>query len=444
MKRGDFPKDFYFGTATAAYQIEGAYKEDGKGLSVWDVFCQKEGAIENGDTGNVACDHYHRYEEDVEIMKDIGLNAYRFSISWPRVMPDGVMKNQKGIDFYHRLIDKLLENGITPFITLYHWDLPYELDKKGGWLNPDIASYFKKYAEEMFKEYGDKVKHWITVNEPWSNAFLGYFFGEHAPGHRSMQEAITASHNMLRAHGYAVKAFREVDKGGEIGLTNVTIAVQSHTNSFLDRLAARFVDEAINGWFYEPVINGRYPKFAKTILKLMGVKVPKSDFEIISQPIDFFGVNYYTRIIAAFSSRSFYRQVEGDGPKTEMGWEIYPQGLYDVLVKAWKDSTKVYNPEKFKLYITENGIATPDKLENGIVNDQGRIDYLMSHMESVLRAIKDGVNVKGYFIWSLMDNFEWAYGYSKRFGIVYVDYQTLNRYLKESAKWLKTWLEESE
>jgi len=435
IRRSDFPKDFYFGTATASYQIEGAVDEDGKGPSIWDVFSHTPGKTFNGDTGDIACDHYHRYKEDVQIMKDIGLNAYRFSVSWPRIMPDGKNINQKGIDFYNRLVDELLEADITPFVTLYHWDLPYALQEKGGWLNPDIAMYFRAYATFMFDELGDRVKHWITLNEPWCSSFLGYFTGEHAPGHQNLQEAILAAHNLLRAHGYAVQSFREEVKDGEVGLTNVTMKVEPGDSKPESFLVAGLVDKIVNAWFHDPVVFGKYPEEAVKNYLERGIQVPSEDLEVISSPIDFFGVNYYTRTLVAYDENSplGFSYVQGDLPKTEMGWEIYPQGLFETLVNL---------KERYKLplYITENGMAGPDKVENGRVKDTYRIEYLEKHFESALSAIEAGVDLRGYFIWSLMDNFEWAHGYSKRFGIVYVDYATQKRILKDSALWLKDFI----
>lgn len=435
IKRSDFPDDFLFGTATAAYQIEGAVNEDGRGPSIWDVFSHTPGKTLNGDTGDKACDHYHRYKEDIGLMKEIGLDAYRFSISWPRIMPDGKNINQKGLDFYNRLVDELLENGIIPFITLYHWDLPYALYEKGGWLNPDIAMYFRAYATLMFDELGDRVKNWITLNEPWCSSFLGYFTGEHAPGHTNLQEAIIVAHNLLRSHGHAVQAFREEVKDGHIGLTNVVMKVEPGDSKPESFLIANIVDKLVNAWFHDPVVFGRYPEEALKTYRELGLDIPTEDMNIIQTPIDFFGVNYYTRTLVVYdeSNPMRFSYVQGNLPKTEMGWEIYPQGLFDMLVNL---------KERYKLpvYITENGMAGPDKLENGKVEDDYRIEYLEKHFSKVLEAINAKVAVKGYFIWSLIDNFEWAYGYSKRFGIIYVDYNTQKRILKKSAKWLKEFL----
>jgi len=435
IKRSNFPEDFIFGTATAAYQIEGAVNEDGREPSIWDVFSHTPGKVKNMENGDIACDHYHRYIEDIEIMKEIGLDAYRFSISWSRVLSKGKIKNEKGLDFYNRLVDELLKNNITPFITLYHWDLPYYLYEKGGWLNPDIALYFQDYAALIFETLGDRVKNWITLNEPWCSSFLGYFMGTHAPGHKNINEAFIAAHNLLKAHGHAVKVFREIVKDGKIGITNVVSKIEPAQENEEDFQVAILVDEFVNGWFHDPVVFGKYPENAKGLLKQLGLKIPEDDMDIISQPIDFFGVNYYSRQLIKYDPYNplMYKHVEGELPKTEMGWEIYPKGLYDML-------KKLHQRYGLPLYITENGMAGPDKLINNIVNDHYRIDYLEKHFQQALLAIKNGVNLKGYFIWTLMDNFEWAEGYSKRFGIVYVDYKTQKRYLKKSALWLKEFL----
>ncbi len=436
VKRSDFPQNFLWGTATAAYQIEGAVKEDGRGPSIWDVFSHTPGKIFQNHNGDVATDHYHRYVEDVEIMADIGLNSYRFSISWPRVMPDGKRKNQKGIDFYNKLVDLLLEKGIKPLITLYHWDYPYALYEKGlDWRHPDSAMYFRDYAGAIFEIFGDRVKLWATINEPWCVAFLGYFFGEHAPGHQNIKEAYEVAHNLLRAHGHAVRVFREIVKDGEIGIVNVETKIEPASDSENDRIAALFADQAINGWFHDPIFKGEYPKELQNFLEKNGLVTKDTEMDVITEKIDYVGVNYYTRMLIKMDpSSSFgFSPVEGNLPKTEMGWEIYPQGLYDILMRLNSE----YNTP---VYITENGMAGPDELKDGEVDDPYRIDYLSSHFEMALRALKDGVNLKGYFIWTLMDNFEWAHGYSKRFGIVYVDYSTLDRIPKKSAKWLKKFL----
>ncbi len=434
VRRSDFPESFLFGVATSAYQIEGGVED--RSPSIWDVFSHTPGKVLNGDTGDVAVDHYHRYEEDVSIMSDMGIEAYRFSISWPRVMTDGVKPNQKGIDFYDRLIDLLLKNGIEPVVTLYHWDLPLALDDKGGWLNPDIALWFRDYAGEMFERFKDRVKIWITLNEPWCSAFLGYYFGVHAPGHRDLKEAFIAAHNLLRAHGYAVRAFRESNVKGEIGLTNVVTWIEPGGDKEEDIRAAQIVDTIVNGIFHQTVVYGKYPKMVLELAKGMGFDIPEDDMDVISEPFDFFGVNYYTRnlVVHDESDPLGFKTVPGPGPKTDMGWEVYPEGLYLSL-------TKLYKEYGIPLYITENGMAGSDVLIEGEVNDEYRIDFISSHVEQLHRALKEGVDVRGYFVWTLMDNFEWQYGYSKRFGLVYIDYQhDLKRIPKKSARWYKMWL----
>ncbi len=436
ISRSDFPKDFLWGTATSAYQIEGAANEDGKGPSIWDVFSHTPGKIYMNQNADIATDHYHRYEEDIKIMKEIGLNAYRFSISWPRVMPDGRKKNEKGMNFYEKLVDKLLENEITPFITLYHWDYPYALYERGiDWTHPDSAFYFRDYAAAMFERLGDRVKLWTTHNEPWCAAFLGYYFGEHAPGHKDLQEAIYAAHNILRSHALALEAFREIVKDGKIGIVHMAIKVEPASDKEGDIRAAELADQAINGWFLQPLKEGKYPEDLRRLLESKGIKVPDEDLDIAAKPMDLFGVNYYTRLLikSCPECELGYDIARGPLPKTEMGWEIYPQGLYDTL-------KRYYELFEIPLYITENGIACKDEIEGDAVNDECRIDYLKKHFEMALKALKGGVDLKGYFIWSLLDNFEWTHGYSKRFGIVYVDYKTLRRIPKKSAIWLKEFL----
>lgn len=435
VRRSDFPDNFIFGVATASYQIEGAVNEDRRGPSIWDAFSHTPDKIMTGETGDVACDHYHRYKEDVRIMKELGIEGYRFSIAWPRIMPDGKQFNPKGMDFYQHLVDELLENKIIPMITLYHWDLPLALNDSKGWLSDDTPLYFRDYAATVFEKLGDRVKLWVTLNEPWCSSFLGYFMGVHAPGHTNLQEAITAAHNLLRAHGLAVKEFHSIVKDGSVGLTNVVSKVEPATDKLEDIEAAKVVDQLVNGWFHDTVIRGAYPAKARRSLEEIGVSVRNDDMDAISTPIDFFGVNYYTRQLIAFDPESpaKYKHVEGPLPKTEMGWEIYPQGLCDMLKRLWES-------HKLPLYVTENGMAGPDALQGGEVHDPYRIEYLESHFKKALEAMKAGVDLRGYFVWTLMDNFEWAYGYSKRFGIVYTDYNTQKRYLKDSAKWYKEFL----
>lgn len=436
-----FPKEFLWGAATASYQIEGAWNEDGKGESIWDRFAHTPGTIYENQNGDIACDHYHRYEEDVELMAEIGLKAYRFSISWPRIFPEGRGKlNPKGVYFYEKLIDKLLEKNIKPAITLYHWDLPQALEDKGGWLNRDTAKYFSEYANFMFYKFGDVVPIWITLNEPFVSAFLGYAWGWHAPGKKDMKGAFVAGHNMLLAHGLAVQAYRDGGYKGNIGITINVATVYPETNSEEDLKAAEKQDAFGNRWFIDPIFKRKYPEIIWKILEEnnWSFDFPISDFDIISSPIDFMGINYYTRNIVAYDKNSHLgvKRVEGPNEHTDMGWEVYPDGLYDILIQLYRDY-------KIPIYITENGAAYNDTVEDGRIRDINRLNYLKEHIKRTYFAIRDGVDLRGYFVWSLMDNFEWAHGYSKRFGIIYVDYNTQKRILKDSAYFYKKVIEEN-
>jgi beta-glucosidase len=440
MSRLYFPKDFIWGSATAAYQIEGAYQEDGKGESIWDRFSHTPGKVANGDTGDVACDHYHRYKEDVELMKEIGLDSYRFSISWPRILPKGKGEiNQQGLDFYRGLINELLKAGIKPVVTLYHWDLPQALQEEGGWANREIVKHFVNYAEILFNEFGDVVSQWITHNEPFVVAFNGHGSGDHAPGIKDQQVALQVAHNLLLSHGLAVKKFRELKLDNEIGITLNLISSYPISDNVEDNKAAKRMEDYINGWFLEPLFKGRYPE---RIVEFYGEKfnnldIREDDMELIKEEIDFLGINYYSRSLVRYNKDSKFLGIEGVKPQdsqyTAMDWEIYPKGLYDLLIKLNQEYTQK------PLYITENGAAFDDKIsEGGGVHDQDRIDYLKAHFQSAYKAIQEGVALKGYYVWSLMDNFEWAYGYSKRFGITYIDYENnQRRILKDSAYWYK-------
>ncbi len=438
MGKKTFPRDFIWGVATAAYQIEGAWNEDGKGESIWDRFSHIPGKISDGSTGDVACDHYHLYKEDIKIIKELGVKSYRFSIAWSRVFPDGKGKpNMKGMDFYKRLAESLIENGITPAVTLYHWDLPQKLQDIGGWANRDVTDYFGEYAGFVFKELGDKVPIWITHNEPEVVSFVGNWEGRHAPGITDFSNALLVSHNLLLSHGKAVRAYREMGQKGEIGITLNLNPVYPATDNIEDMNAAKRFEQYHNRWFLDPVLKGEYPE---EILEWYQKRVVlpdtlKEDLEIISTPVDFLGINNY------FSS--YIKNSESNWPvhfeaamtgkdKTSIGWEIYPVGMYDLLMFLHK------NYKGTKLIITENGAAFDDSVNSsGKVEDKKRLGYLNGYIEQVHRAIQDGVNLKGYYVWSLMDNFEWAHGYTKRFGIVYVDYATGKRIIKESGLWYK-------
>jgi beta-glucosidase len=442
-KKLTFPPQFYWGTATASYQIEGGWNEDGKGESIWDTFSHTPGKIRDGSTGDVACDHYHRWKEDVALMKEIGCNAYRFSISWPRVIPKGKGKvNPLGLSFYDRLVDALLEANITPFITLYHWDLPQALQDEGGWANRDTAYYFAEYASVIAHKLGDRVKHWITHNEPWVVAWIGYGWGEHAPGIRNEKVAIQVSHHLLLSHGLAVEVLRDISPDSEVGITLNLSPIHPASDSEEDKLAASRQDGFLNRWFLDPVFRGHYPP---DILELFSANAPKvmpGDMAIIARRVDFVGINYYSRGIVRFNPKAGPLQAEGVAPEgaefTEMGWEIYPPGIYEIIMRVWKD----YQPKK--IYITENGAAFADEIApDGGVHDQKRIDYLREHFIQAHRAIEEGANLCGYFIWTLMDNFEWAHGFTKRFGIVYTDYPTQRRIMKDSALWYKNVIKEN-
>ncbi|MBN2252286.1 MAG: beta-glucosidase [Kosmotogaceae bacterium] len=436
-----FPEDFLWGVATAAYQIEGADLEEGKGPSIWSDFSHRPGRIDFGESGDVACDHYHRFKEDIDLMTSLGLNSYRFSISWPRVLPKGRgTTNQKGIDFYDKLVDELLEREIQPVVTLYHWDLPLDLQVRfGGWECRDISHYFADYSSVMFYRLGDRVKYWITLNEPYCSSHVSYLWGEHAPGKRDLKLSLSVAHNLLLSHGEAVRRFREEVKDGLIGLTNVSTLVEPATDSKEDLRAAKIYDQFINGWFFETPLTGEYPSELSAIFEKAGLApiIESGDMEIISVPFDFWGVNYYTRNLVRREESNILgtEVVQGELQKSEMGWEIYPEGLEAFLFKAYKEYGKK------PIYITENGIACKDKLLGGSVDDHCRIEYLRQHFSAALNAIKGGVDLRGYFVWTLMDNFEWARGFSKRFGLVYVDYNNdLKRIPKKSFEYYRDFI----
>jgi beta-glucosidase len=431
-----FPKGFTFGCATAAYQIEGAVAEDGRTESIWDRFCHTPGHILGGETGDKACDHYHRYAEDVDLMANIGLNSYRFSISWPRVIPHGRGPiNPKGMDYYSRLVDRLLENGIDPYVTLFHWDLPQDLQDKGGWANRDMVYYFRDYAGEMGNRLGDRVKYWMTHNEPAVFTACGHLEGVHAPGIKDLRTALQVAHHLLLSHGYAVYALRSNrTPSTQVGIALSMSPVSPASDRMEDIEAAKRMEGFNLRWFCDPLFLGEYPREMVQGYGFNSPLIEEDDLKVINAPVDFVGINYYFRNIIQFDSTVPIWQAKNVVPQeaefTDMGWEIYPQGLYGLLNRV----QELYHLKS--IYITENGAAFPDKLEkDGSVHDKDRIKYLESHFEAVNQAIKNGIPLKGYFIWSLMDNFEWAFGTSKRFGIIYTDYPTQKRYLKDSAYW---------
>jgi beta-glucosidase len=442
-----FKKDFIWGAASSAYQIEGAKLEGGKGLSVWDMMCRKQNAIKGNDTGDIACDHFYRYKEDVRLMKEIGLKAYRFSISWPRVIPDGVGKvNVKGLDFYDRLTDSLLENSIEPYLTLFHWDFPYELYKKGGWLNSDSSGWFAEYTKVIVEKLSDRVKNWITINEPKCYVLLGHQDGVHAPGLKlGVRDILQIAHNTLLAHGKSVQVIRSLSKQPcRIGYAPVGNIRYPRADSVEDIEAARsemFLfkkrDLWINSWWMDPVFFGRYPSEGLELFKEDLPEIKIEDLKIISQPVDFFGVNIYhgAKVFAGKNGMAQYDKQKPGYPKTANNWQITPECIY------W-GSRYYYERYKKPILIAENGISNIDWVcLDGSVHDPQRIDFINRYLLEFKRAAQDGVDLEGYFYWSAMDNFEWAEGYNERFGLIHVDYQTQKRTIKDSGYWYKKVIE---
>ena len=431
-----FPDQFAWGAAACAYQIEGAWNDDAKGPSIWDTFSRLPGKIMDGSNADVACDHYHRWQEDVGIMSGLNMNAYRLSISWPRVLPEGRGKvNAAGLDFYDRLIDALLARGIQPYVTLYHWDLPQALHDAGGWPNRDTARHFADYARVMAERLGDRVTKWMTHNEPSVVSLLGYFTGEYAPGEINPMATFQTAHNLFFSHGLAMQALRSAaKKTAEVGIVLHLRPVHPATDSDLDKAAAWRYDGVINRFFLDPVFLGRYPEDTWNLLEIVMPKIEDGDMKIISAPMDFLGVNYYTRFVMRHDPGTMLIQaVEAPPAESEYSglWEIYEPGLHEMLTRLRKD----YNPAH--IYITENGIPVPDGLDwDGRVRDYRRIRYIHDNLVQLHKAIDEGVPVKGYFHWSLLDNFEWSHGYEPRFGLVYMDYKTQKRTIKESGRWL--------
>lgn len=440
--RLEFPDGFVWGTATSAYQIEGARSEDGKGESIWDRFASTPGKTADGRDGSVACDHYHRYESDLDLMKQLGLRSYRFSISWPRIFPDGRgAVNPKGLAFYDRLVDAMLARGIRPFATLFHWDLPQALQDAGGWTNRATVHAFAHYVEIVAKKLGDRVKDWMTHNEPWVVAYCGHLFGDHAPGMRDLKTALSVAHGILLSHGKAVPVIRACSPGAQVGIVHNLEWVEPASQSEEDVAAAMRHDGAFNRWFLDPVFRGRYPGDMTAWFDGALPAVRDGDFEAISVPIDFLGVNYYTRRIMAHDpagrgtrGRSVLAARQVHWPFTARAdfeeWEIAPEGLYRTLLRVARD----YKPAF--LYVTENGTSLADAPgPDGAVHDCARKRYVAEHAAAVHQAIADGADVRGYFLWSFMDNFEWGFGFTKRFGITHVDYQTQKRTVKDSGLW---------
>ena len=442
MTQLGFPHGFLWGVATSAAQIEGGRREGGRGESIWDRFAAVPGQIADGSDPGVACDHYHRWPGDVRLLQWLGVGAYRLSIAWPRIQPEGRgAANAAGLDFYERLVDALLGVGVQPFVTLYHWDLPQALQDRGGWSARDTAEAFAGYTGLVVTRLGDRVRHWITHNEPWCVATLGHAEGEHAPGHRDPAAALRVAHHVLLSHGWAVQVVRQRAPGAEVGITlNLTPAMPS-SPSAPDNDAARQFDAGFNRWYLEPLFRGSYPEdaVADQVRRghVHGAALPfvqEGDLRCIASPMDFLGVNYYSRVVvrAGPGGEPVAVQRVPRDECTEMGWEVYPQGLHDLLVRLDRD----YQPQK--IYVTENGAAFPDAVDAaGQIPDLRRIEFLHEHFKAAHRALVDGVPLAGYFVWSLLDNFEWAYGYTKRFGLFWVDFATQKRMPKDSAFWFR-------
>jgi len=451
LKKETFPKNFMWGTATSSYQIEGAPDTDGKGPSVWDKFSHTKGNIKNGDTGDIACDHYHLWSKDIELLNKLGVNSYRFSISWPRIFPTGEENapNQKGLDFYSRIVDTLLEYDIIPFVTLNHWDIPQGLEDKGGWTNRMMTEAFVKYCHYVSKHLGDRVKYWITHNEPWCVSHIGYIAGYKPPGIKNnWPKSLSAAHHLLLSHGMALPEIKINSRNAEAGITlNLNTSIPASPSKY-DKEASWFFDNMFNRLFLEPLYKGKYPLALFEELKKRNAIadsdlgfIKENDLGLIATKTDFLGVNYYSRGVIRNEeideSKNMPRNVKM-GPITDFGWEVYPAGIYDLLIQL----KNKYNVED--IYITENGCSYSDGPNaDKKIDDQRRIDYHRSHLEELKLAIRDGVNCKGYFAWSLMDNFEWAQGYSQRFGLIWVDFDSLERIPKESYFWYKNYIAEN-
>ena len=429
-----FPAGFVWGTATAAYQIEGAVAADGRTPSIWDVFADTPGRVSGGDSGATATDHYHRFREDIALMSELGLDAYRLSLSWTRLLPRGGSPNAAGIAFYDRLVDALLAAGITPWVTLYHWDLPQELEAAGGWPLRDTAARLADLAEVAGSALGDRVHDWITVNEPWCSAYLGYGSGLHAPGRTEPGAAVAAGHHLLLGHGLAVQALRAVAPGARVGATlNLYPVTPAHPTPAVQD-AVRRIDGLQNRMFLDPLLRGRYP--GDVLMDLRGVTdgewLRPGDLEVIGTPMDFLGVNYYTRHtvgLSPYPGANAAEFVTQGRERTANGWEVDPAGLREVLCRVRDDYTDL------PIYVTENGSSWVDRVTDGRIHDDGRTRYLATHLEACADAIAAGVPLRGYFAWSLLDNFEWAEGYAQRFGLVHVDYGDLRRTVKDSGHW---------
>lgn len=429
-----FPQDFIWGVATSSYQIEGAALDYGRGECIWTRFSHTPGKTKNGDTGDLACDHYHRYKEDVALIKSLGFGAYRFSISWPRVIPQGTgAVNAAGLDFYDRLTDELLAQGIQPYTTLYHWDLPQALEDQGGWTHPEIVNWFADYTDVVTRRLGDRVRCWITLNEPWCSSILGYLWGVHAPGHQHMVKAYQAAHHLLLSHGAAMPIIRRNAPGVPAGITLNLAGQHPHSDDPEDIKLAQRADGFMNRWFLDPVFKGAYPAdlLAEDMIAFALKDVQPERITEAAVPIDFLGINYYMRWIVSHTLEGHAR-FPADARYTDMDWEIYGRGMGEMMLRVHQD----YGPKA--IHITENGAAFPDPATTteAVLEDPLRVSYYQEYLAGAQWAIDQGVPMKGYFAWSLMDNFEWGEGYDKRFGIVHVDYATQKRTPKRSALYL--------
>lgn len=441
IDRASFGADFKWGVTISAFQNEGATDVDGKGASIWDTFSQKKGKIKTGENATEACNFYYKSKEDIALAKDLNFDNFGFSLAWSRIMPDGKGQiNQKGIDYYHKVIDQCLEQGINPWITLYHWDLPHKLEDKGGWANRDILGWFSDYVNLVTQTYGDKVKNYKVLNEPSAFTGFGYMTGEHAPGHKNIFRFLAAAHhaNLCQAEGGRI--VRENVKNSHVGTSFATFCVEKHTSSWLDARAERVIDATINKMFVEPLVGLGYPIKDFPAMKLIELFVKSGDEERLKFDMDFIGIQYYCRLVAKFSLHPFLAFAyevpakERNVPMNNMGFEIYPQGMYEVLKRY------AAYPNVKKLIVTENGVCLDDEIKNGIVDDKIRIQFYKEYLASVLKAKNEGIPVKGFFCWTLMDNFEWWEGYKARFGLVHVNHETQERTIKNSGLWMKAFL----
>ncbi len=442
FKRGDFGKNFLWGTATASYQIEGSHDKDGKGVSIWDTFSHIDGKIKNNENGDIACDFYNRYPSDIALAKKMNMEVFRFSTAWTRLLPNGIGKvNQKGVDFYNKVIDECLKKNLSPWLTLYHWDLPQALEDKGGWTNRDIINWFGEYTNLCADKFGDRVKNFMILNEPTIFSMLGYLDGRHAPGHKDVGKFLKVVHHISMVQAEAGRILRQKLKDAQIGTTYSCNIVQPITEEEQDKKAAEKLDVLLNRMYIEPAVGLGYPSETLPLLKNIEKFMQPDDMEKLKFDFDFIGIQNYTRVVVKHDEKSpllgikFVEAKDRNVPKmTAMKWEVYPEGIYLILKQFAQ-----YKGIK-KIIITENGAAFEDKLEGKKIHDKERIDFFETYLSEVLRAKKEGVPVEGYLVWSMLDNYEWAEGYHPRFGLVYVDYPTQKRYIKDSGLWFQKFL----